>query len=565
MTTAQVQDEVSLSRRIVARLRRELSRVDSTARSSYVRTFDREFRKLDAVSSFDDLILACYKADIVYVGDFHALPRSQEFAARLLEETARRSNRTILAVEMVYGRHQHVLDAWMAGGIPDAEFLKRIRYEQEWSYDWTAFRRVFEVARNRGLRVYGIDSAPRAGMRNIRNRDRHMASRIAGIFDERPEAKVVVLVGESHLASTHLPTATRDALAKRNLERRAVRVLQNLEEPYWRLVEQGHEQADTALVGRNVFCHFSASPLEKYEAYRQTIERWHQGRPDDEEIDLTPSIYNMVDTILRFLGISKFRRKVRRNGSASMFLVDAYPEVYSATEAGALRRLLRAQKVARADVIEIAQHMRRNGSCYIPSVNAVYIGSFSLVHGGEEAAHFVNHALRGDLFRSPAALPTRADVFYNAVLTEALGFFGSKIIDPSRNHFFETSYYKYYRKPREVVERETEHKYDEFCAIIDFILLHKKFERAYSEYSDVPLALLDGIRTKNRRLFSTLTHELGYFLGQQLYDGVHTGALEKRAIARLFERSFAKKGEALELYLDLCARLPGGIGFGAGE
>lgn len=564
MTTAHLLDEISLSRRAVTRLRREISRVDGTARSTYVRKFDREFRALDSVSSFDDLVIACYKADIVYIGDFHALPASQDFAARLLDETARRSKRTILAVEMVYGRHQHVLDQWMAGKISEGEFLKRIRYEQEWSYDWSAFRRVFEVARKHGLDVIGIDSAPRAGIKNIRNRDRHMASRIAGIFREQPEAKVVVLVGESHLATGHLPTAARDALARMNVERRAVRVLQNLEEPYWQLVRSGHQHADTVQVARNVFCHFSASPLEKYEAYRQTIERWNQERPDDEEIDLTPSIYNMVDTILKFLGISKYRRSVSREGAGSISLVDAYPEVYSAVESGAFTRLLRKQKVARADIAEIAQHMRRNGSCYIPSVNAVYIGTFSLVHGGEEAAHFVNHALRGDLFRRPATLPTQADVFYNAVITEALGFFGSKLIDPSRNHFFETSFYKYYRKPREVVEKETGYGYEEFCAIIDFILLHKKFERAYSTFSEVPPALLAGIRTRSRRLFSTLTHELGYFLGQQIYDGVHAGVLDRASVARMFARRLQEKGEALGLYLDLCARLPGGIEFNPG-
>ena len=559
MPAPQLHDEVALSRRTVSRLRAELARTDATARSIYVRAFRREFRRLKELASFDDLILACFKADLVYIGDFHSLPRSQEFAARLLHEIARRSRRVVLAVEMVYCRHQQILDRWMAGEIGEEEFLKRIRYEQDWGYDWQAFRRAFEVAREHGLPVHAIDCAPRSGMRFIRTRDRHMAARIAGIFQTQPEAKVVTLVGESHLATAHLPAAVRDALARRNMERRSVRVLQNLEEIHWQLVARGEEQADTALIGRNVFCVFNASPLEKYESYRQTLERWNQDRPDDAEPDLTPTIYNMIDTILKFLGVSKYRRTVRRCEAGPAYLVDAYPEVYSSVEATDLRRQLRAQGFSRAEIAEVEAQIRRDGSCFIAGANAVYIGTFSLVHGGEEAAHFVNHALRGDLMGRREGPRARADLFYRAVIMEALGFLGSKIIDPSRNHFFETEFYRYYRKPREIVERETEYSYEEFNEIIDFILLHKKFERAYGKYDEVPEALMRGIATKDRRRFSILTHELGYFLGQQIYDGFHAGRISRKEIADLFERRLDGRSEALELYLDLSERMPGGI------
>ena len=48
---------------------------------------------------------------------------------------------------------------------------------------------------------------------------------------------------------------------------------------------------------------------------------------------------------------------------------------------------------------------------------------------------------------------TAADLFYVTVLEEALGFFGSKLIDPSRNHFFETAFYRYHKKSPAVIER----------------------------------------------------------------------------------------------------------------
>ncbi|MBI3450877.1 MAG: ChaN family lipoprotein [Acidobacteria bacterium] len=563
MPASETLAQIAVARRAVARLRGEIHRVDGASRGGYVRTYHREFPHLQTLSSFDDLVVACFKADIIYVGDFHALPASQHFAARLLHEVFARSRRGVLAMEMVYGRHQAILDAWMEGKLSDADFLRRTRYEQEWGYDWNAFRSILETARRRGVPAYGIDSAPRAGIRRLRQRDRYMAARIADIYAARPDAKVVVIVGESHLATSHLPVAVREELASRNLERRSIRVLQNLEEVYWDLVARGHEHADTVTVGRNVFCVFNTSPIEKYEAYRHTIERWNQDRPDDTELDLTASVHTVVDAILSFLGIDKYRKRrpLEKRGAAATdgFLVDAYPEVYASADLAGLERLLRAEKLPRRDLREISEHIRRNGSCYIPRINAIYLGAFNLVHAGEEAAHFVNHALRGDAGTVPAPPASRADAFYAAVMEEALGFFGSKVIDPSRNHFFETEFYRFYRKSRDVVERETGYRYEEFCEIIDFILLHKKFERGYAHYDEIPPQLLAGIRTADRARFSVLTHELGYFLGQQIYDGYQEGSLRRAEILRLFERRFTAQGEALTAYLDLTERLPGGV------
>jgi len=556
-------DEIDLNRRAVARLRAEISRIDGTSRRAYVRAFHKEFSRPAQPSTFDDLVIACFKADIVYVGDFHALPRSQVFAARLLREIARRSRRSVLAMEMVFGRHQRFLDRWIQGDMPETEFLRRIRYDQDWGYDWEAFRGIFEVAREHRIPAVGIDCAPRNGMRFIRDRDRYMAARIADLFVKSPDAKIVVIVGESHLATSHLPKEVRDALAKLNMERRSVRVVQNLEEAWWDLVAQRREHADTVEVGRNVYCVFNASPIEKYEAYRQTLDRWNKDRPDDDEIDLTPTVHSMIDTILKFLGVSKYGR-VGGGGPGGPpengFLVDAYPEVYSSMDLADLKKLLRSMRVPRAGIAEISEHVHRNGSCYIPAANAVYIGTFNLVHAGEEAAHFVNHALQGDIAKKAVRRVRRADLFYGAVIAEALGFFGSKVIDPSRNHFFETKFYRYYRKSKEVVERETGYSFGEFNEIIDFILLHKKFERSYQHYDEIPPGLIQGIATRDRRRFSILTHELGYFLGQQLYDGYHAGAISREEVRGLFGRKLLGTGEALTLYLDLTERLPGGIG-----
>jgi len=553
-TSPQAKEAIAFQREAVARLKREILGVDRNSRRRYIREFHEEFKTFEAISSLDDLAIACYKADIVYLGDYHALPASQEFAARLLGDIAARSRDLVLCLEMVYGRDQPTLDRYTKGQIDEAEFLRLIRYDLDWGYDWSAFRQLFDVAREHGVPVLGIDCGPRSGFRYIRRRDAYAAARIADAIERRPGARVVVVIGESHLARNHLPRRVTDQLKKRGLQKRGVIVLQNLEEIYWQLAERGLEQVDVVSLGAGRFCCFSASPIAKYEAYRNTLESWKEGEADDETIDLTSTVHGMIDTILRFLGVDKYRHRVHRSGRASEPLVDVYPEVYSGLEETDMRRLLRGHGFETEEVDEILSRTSQSGSCYIPRMNGIIIGQLNMVHAGEEAAHFVNLVLKGEIYNEAPRQMPQHDLFYNGVLEEALGFFGSKLIDASRNHFFETEFYQYYRKDRETIEKNTPYSYEDFNAIIHFILLHKKFEQDYQDYDEVPAEILEGIRAEPRRA-NILIHELGYFLGQQIYDAYRAGTLHRREIARLFRLSFRESGSALETYLDLTEKV----------
>ncbi|HXH27620.1 MAG TPA: ChaN family lipoprotein [Candidatus Polarisedimenticolia bacterium] len=553
-TASRIEEEVGFQRAAVARLKQEILGVDRNSRRRYIREFHEENARFESIASLDDLSIACFQSDLVYIGDYHALPDAQGFATWLLRDIASRSREVVLCLEMVYGRNQRTLDRYMRNEIGEAEFLKGIRYDLDWGYDWASFRRLFDAARELGVAVFGIDCEPRSGFRYIRRRDSYAAARIADIAERHPAARIVVVIGESHLATRHLPRKVTASLKRRGLQKKGLIVLQNLEEIYWQLAERGQTHVDVVRLGPQRFCHFNASPIAKYEAYRHTIEIWSGDGADDGRVDLTSTVYSMIDTILRFLGVDKYSHAVRRRGRHREILVDLYPEVYSGLEVQELRTMLGTQPFEPEEIDEILAHVERNGSCYIPRINAVFIGQLNMVHAGEEAAHFVNLALKGELYEAAPREMPQHDLFYGGVMEEALGFFGSKLIDPSRNHFFETEFYQYYRKDRETIESLTPYSFEDFNAIIHFILLHKRFERAYHDYPAVPLEILDGIRSEPRRA-NILIHELGYFLGQQIYDGYRSGLLDRRRIARLFRQSFRTGSSALSTYIDLVGEL----------
>jgi hypothetical protein len=550
----QILEEIAFQKATVARLRREIGDVDRTSRRGYIKEFHSTIGRFRSPASWDDLVIACYRADLVYIGDYHALPSAQETAARLLEAIAERSRAVVLGVEMVYGRHQRLLDHYMAGDLDEAAFLRAIHYENDWGYDWAAFKRLYDVARAQRIPVVGLDCPPRTGFLHIRRRDRYAADRIASMIAAHPAARAVVLFGESHLAPAHLPRQVTMRLKKRGLEKRAVTVVQNLEEIYWQMSEAGQAGSEVARLGDDVYCHFNAGPIAKYEAYRRTIETWREEEGEDESIDLTSTVHGIIDMILRFLKIDPYTRRLKVPGRGRDLIVDMYPDIHSGLEADDVRALFRGARLPEEDAAEVLDHLERSGSCYVPRLNSIFLGEFSLVHAGEEAAHFVNQLLKGEIYETvPRALPQH-DLFYGAVLEEALGFFGSKIVDPSRNHFFDNEFYQYYRKDRETIEKNTPYTFEEFNEIIDFVLLHKKFEHAYERYGEVPQPILDGIRADARRV-NVLVHELGYFLGQQLHDGYRMGLVDRNDMLALFRASFRRSGSALAAYLDLSRKV----------
>ena len=168
-----------------------------------------------------------------------------------------------------------------------------------------------------------------------------------------------------------------------------------------------------------------------------------------------------------------------------------------------------------------------------------------LALAAEEAAHFIRHLSAGDEFpRTPL------DAFYANVLHEAIGFFGSKIINPKRKCMrtkdFKSliDYFKRARVPRDrTFELEIAHA----------VLEVKKLEKRGKPIAD-PREMI-----RHQDLFFGVTHALGYMLGEILYHAMVLGKLKKKEIVRIIADPFSKERETWEVYRGLLGRF-GDIG-----
>ena len=500
----------------LAGVEREIRAQDSQSRRKYLREFSHAFRSYDSLLDSQQMQSALHTTDVVLIGDYHALPGAQRYAASLLEQRALAGDRpVVLGVETIFARDQHILDEWWRRDIDESELRQRIRFDIDWGYDWAPFCELLVAARDHGEGLYGLDCMPRENLRKIGARDRHAAAKVAEIRQRHPNAVIFVLFGESHLAPGHLPRV----LQKEMPGSKILTVLQNVDALYWRAAGEPVDKVDAVRVCDDVLCVFNATPLEKYESYRLFLDQWSRC---DTGPDFAPTIYNLIDGLAAFLRINRYSP---HNGTQPKFLVDMLPEVHGNSSDAMLRRLLSRKGVTQPQLETMLARVEERGCAYLPQVNAFYIREFQMLHVAEDAARFLHHACCGLPLRlngqpidsEPEKAVLTPDDFYRRIVEDVVAYFGSRVLYPARPAYEGDSF---------------------------FALSRAACERAAN------LAI-----NSDPAEFESVAQDFGYRLGSQIYDIYLTGKVKPGGVRRLFLAHLDKPGLAHKVCTAVIARV----------
>src|SRR5262245_47048995 len=289
-----------LQREAVRRIQTDIGEIHPSPSRKYIEDFSQEFDAFESVCEPEEILYGALTADLIWVGDYHALDKSQLYVVELLKEIAQHKDNVALAVEPIFARSQDDLDRWMKREISEQEFLERIRYHEEWGCDWAGYRAIFETARDLRIPVYGVDCHPRNDMRSIGRRDLGVARRIARLIERNPEQTLIVVFGESHLASHHLPKRVQGILKRKGITSEEFVILQNIDALYWQLQESGFGDARAVRIDEDHYCVFNATPIEKYESFRQYL---HKCIEEDSSGDWTLLAQTLSEIMMNFLAI----------------------------------------------------------------------------------------------------------------------------------------------------------------------------------------------------------------------------------------------------------------------
>ncbi len=545
----------------IASVEREIRAIDPASRRKYLRDFREAYRSYERVLTPGDVLREIAQAGIVLVGDYHALPNSQRYPASLLRDPELHQRPIVLGVETIFSRDQHILDEWFRGEIGEDELRQRIRFELDWGYEWAPFYELLSAARDHGAAIYGLDCMPREDLRKIGARDRHAADKIADLRRRHPDALIIVLFGESHLAPQHLPALLQQQLPEEPM----LTVLQNVDALYWRAAGEASDHIEAVEVRKevrktvreHVLCVFNATPLEKYENYRLCLERWGRNDDDHSAPDLRPTLYNLIDGMVRFLGINQYSS---HNTTQPKLLVDLMPEVQSRSSDALLRRLLSRKGFTPEHRRSLLRQVRERGSVYLPPINAVYVREFRMTSSAEDATRFLHQACRGlpnlsngRALAAHAAAGTQSldgdDAFYMAVFEHALAFFGSRILHPARPALRDTDIANLFDVTREDLERQTSLPFADAVEALDFLTEHREQDSCAAQAPAF-----------TGRQYEYAAEQLGYLTGNDLYDTYIEGRLTTAALRKLFLTHIERPGVAREAYIQLRMRLSSGRG-----
>lgn len=501
----------------------------------YYREYMREFRRRHEVTSFGDLHQSMLESDLVFVGDYHTLRQSQELACRLLDRAAHDERPTVLALEMVQRQHQEHIDAFMRGDIDDRAFLQRIDYRRTWNFDWTNYKPLFESARALGVRVVGINHPRQNGRQRLHQRDDAIAESLVDVILSWPDARIMVLIGDLHLASKHLPRALERRLLAQGVSRHTLIVYQNSDALYWTLAEEGSApNAQVVRLGGDRFCVMEVPPhvkLQSYLSWEHALEKL-EGAGDGDDLVMEPTHAGVFDALLRrlcqFFGFAPVRGVSEVFTNMDELFFEAVENASAFDE----------ERVREAHLLAFA-----NRSCFVPELDIVYLPFFSVHHASEEAMHVLQHRVQGQVRYVDDAY----EDFYARVWSAASGFLASKLVNPLRVAHGETELRDFLRGAARRL-----HQPD--------LAFRKRVARFVVQHKDHERARLSGSRGRLKQIYEEdldvrleVAHMLGYMVGNQLASALHHGVFETADVRSLL----FTHGEAppSQRYMELLATL----------
>jgi hypothetical protein len=400
----------------------------------YEREFQKDFASIRAkiqTVGKTELVNLIRSADVAFVADFHTFSQAQRTALRLIRDVATpfsprvSRERWFIGIEFISSKHQAALDDFQAGRLSLNEFLARINYHEEWGFPWRNYAPIFDWARENGVRLIALNRPREAIWRDLevhartisdlKQRDEWAAGLTTDLFAEEIGAgrkpKMIVLYGELHVSTNHLPQHLRK-VSKRHLGTplKTLSVHQNHDELYWQLARAGKEHTTQAVrLKKDAVCVISSTPWTKLQSLVSWAEGglpedlWEEG--SDERSDYLSLMRTYSQALSEFFGVA-----------APSF--DA----------------LTLHTIDDADLMEdfaeelVKYHVVHNLRIYVPLDEVAYLGIPSHNGAAELAAA---HLFRARTGVSSMVLENMDD-FYRMVLEACFSFFGSLILNPKR-------------------------------------------------------------------------------------------------------------------------------------
>ena len=385
----------------------------------YQKQYDQEAQDQWFPETQAEFFRSALRAQLLLLGDFHALEQSQRTHIRILRKLIRYGKKPVIFLECLQWNHGPLIQKYLRQEISDLDFCKSIQWDESWGFPWEHYQCYFELAREHKLEIIGL-SPRKAWMQTLNSRDEfacHVVGRYIikdkmnasanlNVFDDNRQ--FVLIMGDLHLGQKRLPTQLKKKLGKNY---QILRVLQNIDSLYWKLSRQNYNPVGKILrKNRQTFCVQSVAPWVKWQSYLHFLELKNEG-DRETSLEATELVAHLVQVFNR-----DFNEQVKLDKL----------HVFHSDETGPISKYIRKLKSRQRAIVRTMMNKKR--SFFDPQVEIGFVGRKSLNHSAEVAFAYFYYRLSGV---RKLNWNLRSD-FEKWIWFRALQYFGSKVINPHR-------------------------------------------------------------------------------------------------------------------------------------
>lgn len=494
----------------------------------YRKAYEREIRGYRKLSNKKELTAHVIKSSIVFCGDYHTLRQAQRTALKILTSVQPYRPSIYLGLELIPKSREKLANDFIRRRVTESQFLADMEYHQRWGFPWDHYRDLFLFAREHNIRVLALN--PDLGDKmSLQERDKFAASILANNTLSHPETLIFCLYGDLHIASSHIPYYVKNILKESKTKRKTLTIFQNSDPIYWKLASQDLEhEIDVVEISSNTFCILSAAPWVKWQSYHSWVEDQSDLLEFPEEYDSsshTPDYYHQVldfaESIGGFLGVHpRGLEQFSIYTADDSKIIDAIDKYCEACD----RKGLPITSVIRSEIIE-------NGSSFFPELSILYLSDLSQNRAYEKAAQLLATKLEPSTTVFGFG-KNRQEIFYRLVLWEAIGFLGSKFLNPKRRcaHYMDLEKFLQLNQGK----RLRGHLKNEKLAS-QTVLMHQKYENSRLKTKKKRSGRApQKVYTLTPKAFYRAAQILGYILADRLYVLLNENKIDLKVVQDLF-------------------------------
>ncbi|MGE3973223.1 MAG: ChaN family lipoprotein [Bdellovibrionales bacterium] len=453
--------------------------------------YEKEFGSGWTISSSDELLKRVEESRIVLGADFHAHVQSQRTHLRILRSLPQRK-KIMLALEVFPVREQRNLDLYLQKKLTEAQFLKRIRWDEVWGFPWKHYRPLLQLAQERGYKVVALNSSVnKTNERSLNQREKMAVQVLQKKIKTSPEALIYIVFGDLHLSRAQLPQKLLPLLKKPS---DLLVIHQDSESLYFKLAIQKVENKVSVLrKGKNHFCVMTSPPWVRWQNYQLFLEG--EGEQELEmKLDPTEWVRHLLQVVMEDLSLKL---------PAQDF------EAFDLQSENVWRLL---EKNLSQKELLMAQHlMGRNRSFFLPGKKNFILLSHNINHVSALCGDYLQCQLSG----RKTTLWNFSQDFEAAVWLETLCFFASKLM----NHR---------RKPDRIEDLMTQG-----AEMKETLLLVLGLKMKFLKWAQGPEGHFDVSKKFKPRRKSSYFHAaqvLGGLLGERLFANYRSGVIRSKKV-----------------------------------